>query len=151
MTGPTATAQVDVSITGATQLRLVVTNGGDNVNYDHGDWAEARIECGSGGGGDTTPPTITGSTPAPGATGVAVGASPTATFSEAMNPATLTTSTFTLVQQGQTTPLAGDGVLLEPRRNARPEREPDGQHDLHRDGRGRRLRSEGRRRERPGR
>jgi len=32
--------------------------------------------------------------------------SPTATFSEAMNPATLTTSTFTLVQQGQSTPVA---------------------------------------------
>ena len=65
MTGATRDQPVDVSITGATQLRLVVTNGGDNINYDHGDWAQARIECG-GGGGDTTPPTITGRTPAPG-------------------------------------------------------------------------------------
>ena len=74
---------------------------------DHADWAEARIECGSGGGGgDTTPPTITARTPAGFATGVAVAISPTATFSEAMNPSTLTTSTFTLVQQGQSTPLA---------------------------------------------
>src|SRR4029434_6675754 len=92
------------AITGGRELRLVVTNGGDNVDYDHGDWAQARIECGSGGG-DTTPPTITARTPAPGATGVATGVSPTATFSEAMDAATLTTSTFTLVQQGQSTPL----------------------------------------------
>ena len=107
MTGATATKAIDVSIAGAAQLRLVVTNGGDNVVLDHADWAEARIECGSGGGGgDTTPPTITTRTPAAGATGVASAISPTAAFSEAMNPSTLTTSTFTLVQQGQTTPLA---------------------------------------------
>ena len=74
-------------------------------------------------GGDTTPPTITARTPAPGATGVALDVSPTATFSEAMNPATLTTSTFTLVQQGQTTPLAasvsyaGQIATLDPSAN----------------------------------
>jgi hypothetical protein len=56
-------------------------------------------------GSDTTPPTVTGRTPAPGATGVTISVSPTATFSEAMTPSTLTTSTFTLVQQGQSTPL----------------------------------------------
>jgi hypothetical protein len=37
---------VDISIAGASELRLVVGNGGDNINYDHADWAEARIECG---------------------------------------------------------------------------------------------------------
>ena len=45
-------------------------------------------------------PTITSRTPAPGATGVALSVSPTATFSEAMNPATITSSTFTLQKQG---------------------------------------------------
>jgi glucose/arabinose dehydrogenase len=45
MTGSTATKAVDVPISGASQLRLVITNGGDNIDYDHGDWAEARIEC----------------------------------------------------------------------------------------------------------
>ena len=60
----------------------------------------------SGAGGDTTPPTVTAQSPAPGATGVAVGVSPTATFSEAMNAGTLTMSTFTLVKQGTTTPVA---------------------------------------------
>ncbi len=106
MNGATATKAVDVAIpAGAVQLRLNITNGGDGIAYDHADWADARIECGSGGG-DTTPPTITNRTPAPGATGVAITVSPTATFSEAMDPSTLTTSTFTIVQQGQSTPLA---------------------------------------------
>ena len=104
MNGTTATKTIDVSIAGTSELRLVVTNGGDNADYDHGDWALARVECGSGGG-DTTPPTIAARTPAPGATGVALDISPTTTFSEAMDPSTLTTSTFTLVEQGQTTPL----------------------------------------------
>jgi alpha-galactosidase len=45
MTGATATKLVDVSIAGAAQLRLVVTDGGDNYFYDHADWALARIEC----------------------------------------------------------------------------------------------------------
>jgi hypothetical protein len=45
MTGTTATKLVDVDITGAAQLRLVLTNGGNNINYDHADWADARIEC----------------------------------------------------------------------------------------------------------
>jgi hypothetical protein len=46
MTGATATKAVDIAIpAGAAQLRLNVTNGGDNINYDHGDWADARIEC----------------------------------------------------------------------------------------------------------
>jgi len=47
MTGSSATKQIDVAITGATQLRLVVTGAGDGIDYDHGDWADARIECGA--------------------------------------------------------------------------------------------------------
>ena len=104
VTGASATKQVDIPVTGSSELRLVVTNGGDNANNDHGDWALARVECGSGS--DTTPPSITATTPTSGATGVAVGVSPTATFSEAMNASTITTTTFTLVKQGQTTPIA---------------------------------------------
>ena len=104
MTGATATKPVDVSVAGAAELRLVVTDGGDNVYFDHADWALARIQCGSGGG-DTTPPTVTATTPVNGATGVALGMGPTATFSETMNASTLNTSTFTLIKQGTSTPL----------------------------------------------
>ena len=44
-----------------------------------------------------------GHDPANGASGVSSGVSPTVTFSEAMDPASLTTSTFTLTKQGNTT------------------------------------------------
>ncbi len=65
--------------------------------------------CGSGSGGpdqilgtggagalDTTRPTVTSTVPAAGATGVALNTSVTASFSEPMDPSTITTGTFTL-------------------------------------------------------
>jgi subtilisin len=53
---------------------------------------------------DTAAPTVPDGSlsPANGATGVALDASVSATFSEAMDPATLNTNTFTLVPQGST-------------------------------------------------
>jgi alpha-galactosidase len=33
-------------MTGKTNLQLVITNGGNNVDYDHGDWADAQLTCG---------------------------------------------------------------------------------------------------------
>ena len=53
--------------------------------------------------GDTTAPTVSSTNPVNGATGVAV---ITASFSEAMNASTITTSTFTLKGPGAT-PVAG--------------------------------------------
>ncbi|WP_443048063.1 NPCBM/NEW2 domain-containing protein [Streptomyces sp. H39-S7] len=35
-------------LTGGNQLKLVVTDGGDGINYDHADWADAKLACGSG-------------------------------------------------------------------------------------------------------
>ena len=46
LTGASPTATVNVNVTGKTALQLVVTNGGDNVDYDHGDWADAKLTCG---------------------------------------------------------------------------------------------------------
>lgn len=54
---------------------------------------------------DTTAPTVLSTAPANGATGVAINRNIIVTFSEAMNSATITTSTFTLVQG--TTPVPG--------------------------------------------
>jgi hypothetical protein len=51
------------------------------------------------GGTDATPPSVTGFTPAAGATGVATSTPVTATFAEAMNPTTITATTFTLTGQ----------------------------------------------------
>ncbi|WP_184137954.1 NPCBM/NEW2 domain-containing protein, partial [Deinococcus humi] len=42
---------VNVNLTGARELRMVVTNGGDNIDYDHADWANPTITCVS-----STPP-----------------------------------------------------------------------------------------------
>jgi glucose/arabinose dehydrogenase len=35
---------IDVSVAGRQQLELIVTNGGDGGNSDHGNWADARLE-----------------------------------------------------------------------------------------------------------
>ena len=51
-------------------------------------------------GTDTTPPTITDRSPASGATGIARATNVTVTFSEPMNPATITAATFTLRASG---------------------------------------------------
>jgi hypothetical protein len=55
---------------------------------------------------DTIPPSVIDVTPANGATRVARSVRPRATFSEAMNPATLTTGTVTLVVDGSVTPVS---------------------------------------------
>ena len=97
---------------------------------------------------DTTAPTVTSTTPTNGATGVAVGVSPTATFSEPIDPATLTTSTFTLVKQGVGTPLAATVSYDDPSRTAtlNPDvsLEPDATYAVTVEGRSRRHRGSGR-------
>jgi myo-inositol-hexaphosphate 3-phosphohydrolase len=55
---------------------------------------------------DTTAPTVTGTSPAAGATGVTVTANVTGSFSEAMDTATVTSSTFTLTTGTTTVPAA---------------------------------------------
>lgn len=60
----------------------------------------------TGGAVDVTPPTVTSTNPADVSTGICLQKTINATFSEAMDPATLTTSTFTL----QVT--AGPGPIL---------------------------------------
>ena len=54
---------------------------------------------------DTTPPTVSSTSPAASATGVAVNTTVSATFSEAMNAATITSSSFTL--KAGSTPVLG--------------------------------------------
>lgn len=47
MTGTTATKTVNVSLTGKNELSLIVTDAGDNNFFDHADWANAKLTCGS--------------------------------------------------------------------------------------------------------
>ncbi len=67
----------------------------------------AGCSDGSSNPGDTTAPTVISTVPVSAATGVAVGGNITVTFSEAMNPATLTTTTLTLMQTQTATPVPG--------------------------------------------
>jgi hypothetical protein len=42
--GPTAATQsLNLSVVGVKQLTLIVTDGGDGIDYDHADWAGARL------------------------------------------------------------------------------------------------------------
>lgn len=43
MNGTSATKSINLNVAGKNELRLVVTNAGDNGNYDHADWAGARL------------------------------------------------------------------------------------------------------------
>ena len=59
MTGASATKLVDLAVSGGTELRLVITDAADGVNYDHGDWAAARFTCSTS---STPAPTTTAAT-----------------------------------------------------------------------------------------
>lgn len=48
VTGRDAAKRLTADLTGAQELHLVVTDGGDGTGYDHADWANVRIACGSG-------------------------------------------------------------------------------------------------------
>lgn len=43
MRGGEAAKHLDVSLTGKQTLRLVIGDSGDNFNYDHSDWADAKL------------------------------------------------------------------------------------------------------------
>jgi len=36
---------VSVDVTGGSELELIVTGAGDNIDYDHADWANAQLTC----------------------------------------------------------------------------------------------------------
>jgi glucose/arabinose dehydrogenase len=99
MTGSTPTKQINLDLTGKSDLRLVVTNGGDSFDYDHADWAGARITC-------SNTFAVTSVSPTDGASGVAASTNVTATFSADINQSTLTSSTMTLSQGATSVPAA---------------------------------------------
>lgn len=41
--GSSSPQPVEADVRGVAELRLVVTDGGDGVNYDHADWADAKV------------------------------------------------------------------------------------------------------------
>jgi alpha-galactosidase len=45
VTGTTAAKALSANVSGADVLRLVVTDGGDGINYDHSDWGSPKVTC----------------------------------------------------------------------------------------------------------
>ena len=45
MIGSSATKQIDLDVSGKTELRLVVTDAGNGISYDHADWASPKVYC----------------------------------------------------------------------------------------------------------
>ena len=44
--GTDAGQAISVNVSGRSQLRLLVANGGDSADSDHADWANAKLACG---------------------------------------------------------------------------------------------------------
>jgi uncharacterized protein (TIGR03437 family) len=98
--GTTATFAPVSSLLSATSYTATITTGAQDLA---GDALAANYVWSftTGSSVDTTPPTVISTIPATGAQGVTIGSNIAATFSEAMNPLTISTATFTL-QQGAT-------------------------------------------------
>ena len=91
-----------------------------------------------GGGGDTTAPTVTGTSPTAGATGVAVTANVTGTFSEAMTASTVTSSHVHIEDTGRNDGAGRCDVQQhEQGCDTEPECRSDGGYDVHGDDQGR--------------
>jgi hypothetical protein len=104
--GTTATFNSTSSLATGTVYTATVTTGvkdlADNALASNYVWSFT-----TGTTADTTAPTVSSPLPANAATGVAIGGNIAVTFSETMNPSTVTTATFTLIKQGTTTPVPG--------------------------------------------
>jgi uncharacterized delta-60 repeat protein len=105
--GTTATFTPSGNLAPSTTYTATITTGAKDLagnalttNYS---WAFVTIVP------DTTPPTVTSTFPPAGASGVALGLVITATFSEPMDTATITSSTF-MVKDSSNTPVMGTVV-----------------------------------------
>lgn len=58
MTGTSPTKTVDLNVTGKKELRLVVTDAGNGISYDHADWADPKVYCGTTAPPPPPPPAV---------------------------------------------------------------------------------------------
>jgi hypothetical protein len=103
-TGTTATFTPTSALKGGTVYKATITTGvkdiaGNAITASYS-WSFTTAGSGNTGGGttDTTPPTVISTSPVNNTTSVDSTSSLTATFSEAINPSTITSSSFTLNQ-----------------------------------------------------
>jgi len=109
VSGNTATFTPTASLAGNTRYRARITTAAMDAA---GNALAARYTWyfTTGAAPDTTPPTVISTSPTIGGTGVAHNSSLSATFSEAMNNATLNTANFTLRRATPGNPLVGGTV-----------------------------------------
>ena len=113
-------------------------------------WVDVVFDTARGGGGDTTPPTVSVDLAGIRRDRVRVNANVTATFNEAMGAATITTTTSSSASPaGAVVPGDRDLRRGDHHRDARSERRAGELHDLHRHRPRRRERRQGQRRQRP--
>jgi len=96
----------EVNLAANTSYTATVTTGARNLT-NHGLGSNYTWSFTTGTATDTTAPTVTGTIHANNATGVAVNTSIGATFSEAMDPLTITSENFTLKETATGTSVAG--------------------------------------------
>jgi glucose/arabinose dehydrogenase len=61
VTGASAAVSFSVPLGSAHELGLLVSNGGDNIDYDHADWGDTKLTCGT----EPPPPPPTNQPPVP--------------------------------------------------------------------------------------
>jgi len=116
----TATFTPAANLSASTTYTYTIKGGADGVKDQSGNAFANDFFCSftTGASADVTPPTVISTDPANAATDVALNKIITATFSEAMNPSTITTTTFTI--KIGTTPVsgtvtyAGTGAIFTP-------------------------------------
>ncbi|WP_420593745.1 NPCBM/NEW2 domain-containing protein [Deinococcus sp.] len=59
LTGSSAIKSLKVDVTGKKELKLVVTDAGDGLSYDHADWAAPTLNCSGQTGGPLTLKSVT--------------------------------------------------------------------------------------------
>ena len=100
LSGNTATFKPSANLAYNTRYNATITNAVTDIATNH--LATNYVwSFSTGPASDTTPPTVASTNPVNGATGVSLSASAAATFSEAVDPSTVTTGTF-LLKQGST-------------------------------------------------
>ena len=106
--GTNATFAPTVALAGNTAFTATIIGGANGAKDPSGAALASNYvwTFTTGAAPDTTPPTVTSTIPANNATGVALNSSIVATFSEAMDPLTITTATVKLTGPG-TTPVVG--------------------------------------------
>ncbi len=107
--GVTATFTPDSVLPGNTQFTATLTGGAGNITDLAGNPLAADYVWSftTGIAPDGTPPTVSSTVPTANATGVSLNSAVTATFSEALNPATISTATFSVVVTSGGAPVSG--------------------------------------------